>query len=219
MIYKYNVNNLFNIVTTDNIGSTILAKYVSEWMGLFSEHCHSYTTNDCNVTGDIHTCMRKYQSYNPSIKTYIITRPIEERLLDFYLNTYGYVSNITFENMVDLVTSGKLVNRYIKSYYNGLSKLKCLYGECEFIQLTDLDIFIKQISNKYSLKISFDRYLKDKQVEKCYYIDKYKSVELYKINFNDLKNYDIESNKSLFFNNQILSKIYTFYPNDVTLGK
>jgi hypothetical protein len=149
-MYYFNINNLFNIITTEKIGCTQVCKYVSEWLGIFDSHSHSYTHNKCSVNKVIHNCMHKHMGINNENKTYIVNRPVHQRLLSFYLGNYGYTYhakgmfvNLSFSEFVDKVVTSRICDNHLIPYSIGLKQLRVT--DYEVVQLKDLDDFFYQI--------------------------------------------------------------------------
>ena len=157
-MYCFCIDNKFNIIAIPKCGCTQIIKYISQYLGIFNLHQHSFTTNYCNKHKNIHNCGNSLFCYNSKLPTYLVTRPIELRVLSYFKANYYYHKRIndnpTFEyfvNNLDLyyksdihhlgVISDKLKKREIKVDY--------------LLDLRNIEVNLNNLFNQYNIKYTF----------------------------------------------------------------
>jgi len=213
-IHYFNIQNKFNIVTTQKIGCTSLCKYVSEWLGIFEEHNHSYNTNHCSKHKYIHNCMSKKMSFNPDNKTYIVYRLPEERVLSYYLG--NYYGDLSFDKFVDKVITNQISHGGHLTHYNKqLKEFRYNISNYEIILLKNLITECKTLAKTYNLDFP-DIYRYPLSSGGFVGIENYESGKLYEITRNMIGKYNIK-NRSLFFTDKIREKINNLYKDDLEI--
>lgn len=211
-MYSFCIDNKFNIVCIPKMGCTQIIKYMSEYLGIFDLHKHSYTENTCAKHGNIHNCGHRLYSYNSNLPTYLVTRSIELRVLSYFKSNYYHHKKInanpTFENFVDNL------HLYYKfdPHHLGMISDKIKSKRIRINHLLDLNGIESSLTNlfiKYGISYEFK---KKTIINSTTKIDTENIEKMYKKKRSELT-FPIDS--KLFFNEEIKSKIKQFYKKDL----
>lgn len=209
-MYCFCIDNKFNIISIPKNGCTQIIKYISQYLNIFDLHEHSFTTNNCNKYNNIHTCGSRMYSYNSTLPTYLITRPIELKVLSYFKANYYYHKKIN-----DNPTFEYFVNNLHTYYNNDIHHLGMIENQLKGIKidylldLKDIEIALNNLFNQHNINFTF---VKQNIINN--------SSDEYSENENDLSNVFYKDLKfpvknKLFLDEQLVEKIKLFYKNDL----
>lgn len=211
-MYCFCIDNKFNIIAMPKCGCTQIIKYISQYLGIFNLHQHSFTNNYCNKHKSIHTCGASLFCYNSKLPTYLVTRPIELRVLSYFKANYYHHSiindNPTFEYFVNNL------DVYYKHDIHHLGMISEEFKERRIkvdylLDLRNIEANLNNLFNQYNIKYTF---VKDNIINsttsKCSENYQDLSKTLY-------KNLKFPVNNNFFFNEKIIEKIRIFYKKDL----
>ena len=157
-MYSFCIDNKFNIISIPKCGCTQIIKYISQYLDIFNSHQHSFTTNHCNKHGTIHSCGKSLYCYNSKLPTYLITRPIELRVLSYFKANYYYHkiinNNPTFEyfvNYLDLYYKHDIPHLGMISDVIKKRGIKVDY----LLDLRNIEDSLNNLFNQYNIKYTF----------------------------------------------------------------
>lgn len=232
-MYCFCIDNKFNIISIPKCGCTQIIKYISQYLGIFNLHEHSFTHNYCNKHRNIHRCGAScLYSYNPKLPTYLVTRPIELRVLSYFKANYYHHKiindNPTFEYFVNNLDSyykfdnhhlgmisdklkekGKGIRRGIKLNYLIDKERESMIKVDYLLDLRDIETNLNNLFNQYNIKYTF---VKDNIINSTSNNCSENYDDLSKILYKDLK---FPVNNNHFFNKEIIEKIRIFYKKDL----
>ena len=211
-MYSFCIDNKFNIIAIPKCGCTQIIKYISQYLSIFNLHQHSFTTNLCNKYKNIHDCGSSLYCYNSKLPTYLVTRPIELRVLSYFKANYYYHKKIndnpTFEYFVNNL------DLYYKHDIHHLGMILDVIKERGIkvdylLDLRNIEVTLNKLFNQYNIKYTF---VKDIIINNT----TNKSQE----NYHDLskmlhKNLKFPVTNEYFFNKKIIEKIRIFYKKDL----
>ena len=169
----------------------------------------------CKIHRTIHKCGKKYFKYNPKLPTYLITRPIHDRILSYYKSKYKLLINYgnpTFKSFIDNL------NIYYNHDKHHLSMIKDIIKKKNIkinylLNLDKLEFNLNNLFNKYD--INFKK-------EKKYIINSTSTNETCENKKEIIKNYNLKRSdiklpivNSTMFNKEIIKKIELFYKKDL----
>lgn len=211
-MYCFCVDNKFNIISIQKCGCTQIIKYMSQYLGIFNLHEHSFTNNYCNKHRNIHKCGAScLYSYNSKLPTYLVTRPIELRVLSYFKANYYHHKKIndnpTFEYFVNNLDSYyKFDNHHLGMISD---KIKKRGKGIILLDLRDIETNLNNLFNQYNIKYTF---VKDNIINSTSNNCSENYEDLSKILYKDLK---FPVNNNNFFNKEIIEKIRIFYKKDL----
>ena len=213
-MYCFCIENKFNIVAIPKCGCTQIIKYISQYLDIFNLHEHSFTANTCNKYKNIHSCGSRMYSYNSKLPTYLVTRPIELRVLSYFkANHYDHKiinDNPTFEYFVDNL------HLYYKRDIHHLGMIseliKTIGIKVDYLlDLRNIEVNLNNLFNQYNIKYTFVKdIIVNNTTNKCQDQENYHDLSnmLYKnLKFPVINEY--------FLNKKIIEKIRIFYKKDL----
>jgi len=212
IMYSFCIDNKFNIVAIPKCGCTQVIKYISQFLNIFDLHQHSFTHNVCNKSRNIHSCGSSLYSYNSKLPTYLITRPIELRVLSYFKANYYHHKIIN-----DNPTFEYFVNNLDLYYKHDIHHIGMISDEIKkrgikvdyLLDLRNIEVNLNNLFNKYNIKYTFVKdVIVNNTTNKC------------QENYHDLsemqyKNLNFPVTSDFFLNNKILEKIRIFYKKDL----
>lgn len=211
-MYSFCIDNKFNIISIPKCGCTQIIKYISQYLGFFNLHQHSFTNNVCNKNRNIHACGHSIYSYNKNLPTYLISRPIELRILSYFkANYYDHKvinDNPTFENFVDNLYLYYKRDTHHIGMVSDIIKQRGIKVDY-LLDLRNIEVHLNNLFNQYNIKYTFVKdIIINNTTKNCQENDHDLSKTLYK----NLK-FPVKSEK--FFNKNIIEKIRIFYKKDL----
>lgn len=212
-MYCFCINNKFNIITFPKHGCTQIIKYISQYLNIFDSHEHSFKTNNCNKFNSIHACGSRFKSYNPNVPTYLVTRPIELKVLSYFKANHYYHKRIhenpSFVYFIDnLEVYYKNDIHHLGMIHQKLKGIKIDY----LLDLKNLENNLNDLFIKYGINFKFNKeyIINSKSIMNDNTFLKKEDYSV--INYNDL-NFPVHN--ELFLNKEIVKKIKTFYKDDL----
>lgn len=213
-MYVFCIDNKFNIIALPKCGCTQIIKYVSQYYNYFDSHGHSFVHNNCRKYGNIHSFGSLLSRYNPNIPTYLITRPVELRVLSYYKANYYHHKNVltnsTFQQFVDNLD--KYYN-YDKHHLGMISEsLKKKNVKVDYLlNLSNLENNLNALFEEYDIKYTF---VKSSCINKT---SKETSELSERKDLSTVPHGDLifPVDNKLFFNEKIIESIKIFYKEDL----
>ena len=140
MSYRFNVKNLFNLITYPKHGCTQISQWVAECGG----RAIDYEQHRCQ---NVHGWYKKYSGqWNSEKLTYAIYRLPHERALSYYLSNYSYAingrhknyNNLSFLEFVDNLPKIQKLDRHHLGSFS--PKIKSLIKEGKILEFKLLNL-------------------------------------------------------------------------------
>lgn len=213
-MYIFCIDNKFNIIALPKCGCTQIIKYVSQYYNFFDSHGHSFVHNKCRKYGNIHNFGSLICRYNPNIPTYLITRPVELRVLSYYKANYYHhkkvLTNSTFQQFVDNLDT---YYNYDKHHLGMISEaLKKKNVKVDYLlNLSNLENNLNALFKEYDIEYTFVKNsCINKTSKETSELSEHKDLST--VPHDDLS---FPVDNKLFFNENILESIKIFYKEDL----